>query len=101
MEQEPPRQQDPLALAVFGAALALLAGLLLYVFFFKAPEPAPAAGTAEFLEQARRQVAAVADRFQEKPETKTSPAPSAETSAPRHGLPRPPASRPGVPGAMR
>jgi len=32
-------QQDPLALAMFGAALALLAGLLLYVFVLKAPEP--------------------------------------------------------------
>ena len=40
MEQRPPRQQDPLALALFGVALALLAGLLLYVMFFKAPEPA-------------------------------------------------------------
>jgi hypothetical protein len=73
-------KQDPLALAVFGIALALLAGLLLYVFFFRAPEPAPAAGTADFLEQARRQLAAVADRFQGKPETKTSPAPSARTA---------------------
>jgi hypothetical protein len=33
-------KQDPLALAFFGAALAVLAGLLLYVFFFKTPEPA-------------------------------------------------------------
>lgn len=77
MEQEPPRQQDPLALAVFGAALALLAGLLLYVFFFKAPEPAASAGTADFLEQARRQAAAVADRLQEKkPATQVPPAPA-------------------------
>lgn len=61
-------KQDPLALALFGAALALLAGLLVYVFFVKAPEPAPPFGTAEFLKQARRQAAAVAERFQEKPE---------------------------------
>jgi hypothetical protein len=60
-------KQDPLALALFGAALALLAGLLFYVFFVKAPEPAPPSGTAEFLKQARRQAAAVAERFQEKP----------------------------------
>jgi len=33
-------KQDPLALAFFGAALAVLAGLLLYVFVFKTPEPA-------------------------------------------------------------
>jgi hypothetical protein len=33
-------KQDPAALAFFGAALAVLAGLLLYVFFFKTPEPA-------------------------------------------------------------
>ncbi len=61
-------KQDPLALALFGAALALLAGLLVYVFFVKAPEPAQPSGTAEFLKQARRQAAAVAERFQEKPE---------------------------------
>ena len=61
-------KQDPLALAIFGAALALLAGLLLYVFFFKVPEPAPPSGTTELLEQARRQAAAVAERLQEKPE---------------------------------
>jgi hypothetical protein len=36
------KEQDPLALAFFGAALALLAGLLLYVLVFKAPEPATA-----------------------------------------------------------
>ena len=33
-------KQDPLALAFLGAAVALLAGLLLYVLVFKAPEPA-------------------------------------------------------------
>jgi hypothetical protein len=71
-------KQDPLALAVFGAALALLAGLLFYVFFFRAPEPAPSAGTADFLAQARRQAAAVAERFQERP---TMPARPAATSS--------------------
>lgn len=69
-------KQDPLALAVFGTALALLAGLLLYLFFFKAPEPAPAAGTADLVERARRQAAALADRFQEKPAPVAKPAPS-------------------------
>ena len=67
-------KQDPLALAVFGAALALLAGLLLYVFFFRAPEPASTAGTAEFLEQARRQAAKLAERFQDKPAPRIAPA---------------------------
>jgi len=67
-------KQDPLALAVFGAALALLAGLLLYVFFLRAPEPASTAGTAEFLERARRQAAAVAEKFQDKPAAKARPA---------------------------
>jgi hypothetical protein len=70
-------KQDPLALAVFGVALALLAGLLFYMFFFRAPEPPPAAETTAFLEKARRQAAAVAERFQEKPETKAPLAPVA------------------------
>jgi hypothetical protein len=74
-------KQDPLALAFFAAALALLAGLLFYVFFFRAPEPAPSAGTAEFLEQARRQAAAVAERFQMKPEIKAPPAAPAKPAA--------------------
>jgi hypothetical protein len=90
MQQEPPRRHDPLALAVFGAALALLAGLLLYLFVFKAPEAAPPSGTADFLEQARRQAAAVAERLQEKPEaerfqkiaaTKAPPARSAANAS--------------------
>jgi hypothetical protein len=45
-------KQDPLALALFGAALALLAGLLAYVFFFlKAPEPAPPSRAFDFLRE--------------------------------------------------
>jgi hypothetical protein len=55
-------KQDPLALAVFGAALALLAGLLVYVFFFKAPEQASAAPTA-ILEEARARAVAMAERL--------------------------------------
>ena len=42
MDEKPPRQQDPLALAFFGAALALLAGLLFYVLAVKSPEPVAA-----------------------------------------------------------
>jgi len=73
-------KQDPLALALFGTALALLAGLLVYVIFLKAPEPAPSAGTAKFLEQARRQAAAVAEKFQARPEAIAPPAPAARTA---------------------
>lgn len=61
-------KQDSLALAVFGAALALLAGLLLYMFFFKAPEPASPSGATDFLQQARQKMAEVTGRLQEKPE---------------------------------
>lgn len=44
------KPRDPLALAVFGAALALLAGLLVYVFFFlKTPEPAQPVRAFDFL----------------------------------------------------
>jgi len=63
-------KQDPLALAFFGAALALLAGLLFYVFAFRAPEkPAPAAapGTPGLVEQLQSFVAALAERVREKP----------------------------------
>lgn len=83
-------KQDPLALAVFGAALALLAGLLLYMVFFKAPEPAPPSSTTEILEQARRQAAAVAARLQEKPEAERFqeiPAVKAPPAAPRKPAP--------------
>jgi hypothetical protein len=72
-------KQDPLALAIFGAALALLAGLVMYVAFFRAPEPAASAGTSDLLEQARRRAAEIAARFQEKPAPKPAPAPSRAT----------------------
>ena len=48
------RKQDPLALAVFGAALALLAGLLLYVFLAR-PE-ASSGPRLSFLEPLRREL---------------------------------------------
>lgn len=83
MDQRPQRQQDPLALAIFGAALALLAGLLLYVFFFKAPEPATPARAFGFLEDARRQVAGLADTFRDKPAAKPQPPPPAVASGSR------------------
>ncbi len=64
------KPQDPLALAVFGAALALLAGLLLYVFFFlKTPESAQPVRAFDFLQ----------GLFQAKPAAK--PAPPAKAAA--------------------
>jgi hypothetical protein len=58
---------DPLALAFFGAALALLAGLLAYVFFFKTPEPATPVRALDFLR----------DKFQKRPAAEVRPAVSA------------------------
>jgi len=80
MEQEPPRRQDPLALAFFGAAIALLAGLLLYVLVFRAsepktPEPATPARSFDLVEEVRRQVAGLADKFSDKPAAKPQSAP--------------------------
>ena len=76
MDQRPPRQQDPLALAFFGVAFTLLAGLLLYVFFFKTPEPATPARAFDFVEVLRRQVAGLTERFRDKPAMRVSePAP--------------------------
>ena len=63
-------KQDPLALAFFGAALAVLAGLLLYVFVFKTPEPASPVRAFDFLKEVVR----------EKPAAKPAPAPVASTA---------------------
>ena len=51
-------KQDPLALAFFGAALAVLAGLLVYVFFFKTPEPATPVRAFDILREKFRQKSA-------------------------------------------
>jgi len=81
-------KQDPLALAIFGAALALLAGLVIYVFVYRAPEPAPPAGTGELLEQARRRAAEIAARYQDKAAPKPAPVPApSATSAPARATP--------------
>jgi hypothetical protein len=64
-------KQDPLALAFFGAALALLAALLLYVGFFKKPEPAPPAGTLESL---RKKVDVAVEQLRDKPAPQPAPA---------------------------
>ena len=63
-------KQDPLALAFFGAAIALLAGLLLYVFVFRTPEPASPAKAPQspaFVERLRRIVAGVAEKPGDRP----------------------------------
>jgi hypothetical protein len=75
-------KQDPLALAFFGAALAVLAGMLFYVFVVKTPEPASAGRAFNFVERARRQVAAVAEKFQERPAQKAPPAASPKPPPP-------------------
>ncbi|OGA82810.1 MAG: hypothetical protein A3G27_12855 [Betaproteobacteria bacterium RIFCSPLOWO2_12_FULL_66_14] len=95
MEREPPRQQDPLALAIFGAAIALLAGLLLYVLVFKAPEPktpetATPARSFDLVEEVRRQVAGLADKFRDKPAATPQP-----PSTGARSRPAPPVTVPG------
>ncbi len=81
MEQTPPPRLDPLALAFFGATLALLAGLLLYVFFFKAPEPATPAWSFDVVDQVRRKLAALTDRAADKPAAKPAVSPAAKPPA--------------------
>jgi hypothetical protein len=60
---------DPLALAFFGAASALLAGLLLYVIVFKTPDPATPDRAFDFSWARLRQ------RVAPKPAAQPSPAP--------------------------
>ena len=66
-------KQDPLALAFFGAALAVLAGLLFYVLVFKTPEPATPARAFSFVESLRRQIAELTASPEEKPVPKPAP----------------------------
>ncbi|MEO8144154.1 MAG: hypothetical protein ABI654_08060 [Betaproteobacteria bacterium] len=66
---------DPLALIFFGAALALLAGLLLYVLVFKAPESATPARAFDIVGVVRRQIDGIAGRLQDKPPVARSKAP--------------------------
>ncbi len=75
-------KQDPLALAFFGAALALLAGLLVYVFFFKSPEPMPAKGTAEVVDGLRRKITDLAKESTAKPPATPAPAPKQDRGRP-------------------
>jgi hypothetical protein len=80
-------KQDPLALAFFGAALALLLALLLYVFVLRKPEPAPAAGAPGTIESLRRKVESAVDQLRDKP----APPPAARPAPPPSARPAPPA----------
>jgi hypothetical protein len=82
-------KQDPLALAFFGGALALLAALLLYVGFFKKPEPAAPAGTLESL---RKRAESAVDKLRDKPAPQ--PAPAANAPAPAAKSAPAPVSKP-------
>ena len=88
-------KQDPLALAIFGAALALLAGLLVYVLFFKTPAPATPSRAFDLVGEVRRQVAGLAARFKDKPEAKPAAVPVAKPAPARVAKPEPrPAAKP-------
>lgn len=69
-------KRDPLALAIFGAALALLFGLVLYVFFVKTPEPAPSG--VGLIEKAR-QFTEDLRQAEAPPQPKPQPAPTKAT----------------------
>lgn len=74
---------DPLALAFFGAAIALLAGLLLYVFVFKSPEPVTptqAPRTPGLVENLRGMVAGLSEKASGKPAEKPTGKPAAKTT---------------------
>jgi hypothetical protein len=91
-------KQDPLALAFIGAALAVLAGLLLYVFVFKTPDPASAGSPGrafDFVGVLRGKIGRVADQFRDKPAEKPAPRPSAQP-APKSSTPTVAASGPGI-----
>jgi hypothetical protein len=84
------KQQDPLALVIFGAALALLAGLLLYVFVFRTPEPAKPAQAFDVVEALRKRMWSVAEKFADRSAPAPAPAPA--------GKPLPPQGSAAVPG---
>ena len=68
-------------MAFFGAAITLLAGLLLYVLVFKAPQPAtpaPAPRTPGLVEELRGFVAGLRERFGERPAEKPAAKPPAK-----------------------
>ncbi|MFY9317112.1 MAG: hypothetical protein WAO95_16335 [Burkholderiales bacterium] len=103
-------KQDPLALAFFGAALALLAALLLYVFVLRKHEPAPPApaGAPGTLESLRSRVEGAIDQLREKhapapapepappPARVAKPAPSAAKAVPPTAKAAPAPAKPGA-----
>lgn len=84
-------KQDPLALVFFGAALALLAALLLYVLVFRQPEPAAPSGAPGTLESLRGRVEGALDKLRDKPAPPPAarPAPAAPKAAPPAAADRP------------
>jgi hypothetical protein len=92
------RKLDPLALAFFGAALALLAGLVCYVLFFKTPEPAQPTRASDFLAGLGEQLERAIDGLRDSPKPPApEPAKPAPAPAPSAAKPAPaaPASVPG------
>jgi hypothetical protein len=95
------KKLDPLALIFFGAALALLAGLLLYVLVLKTPEkavPAQAPGGPGLVELLRGFVAGLSEKFAEKPAA-APPAKQAPQPPPVASVPAPSAKPVAKPGA--
>ena len=92
---------DPLALAFFGGALALLAGLLFYVLVFKTPEPAaqaPAQRTPGLVEELRGFVAGLREKSGEKPARQATAKPAAKPAAKAAPAPTPAGAAALVPG---
>jgi hypothetical protein len=91
-------KQDPLALAFFGAALALLAGLLLYLLLFKKPEAAAPAGTPGTLESLRKRVDGAVGTLRDKPAPPPAAKPAPAAPAGRVAGVAPPAGKTDNPG---
>jgi len=89
------KKLDPLALAFFGAALALLAGLLLYVVFLKSPAPPAAPARVPdapgLVERLQRIASSVEERLRGKPAENRAirAAPAAPPVAPPVAAPAP------------
>jgi len=93
-------KQDPLALAFFGAALAVLAGLLLYVFVFKTPEPKLAASAGSPVRAFAFLQELIREKLAEKPAAKpapplpvAAPAPVAKSAPPARAVKPAPAAK--------
>jgi hypothetical protein len=87
-------KQDPLALAFFGAALALLAGLLLYVIFgaSRGSQPEPAQASASLPQQVRdaaRKLVDKLDRPAQAPAPAAKPQPPPQSQAQAKPRPQP------------